>query len=100
MQLGFLTDGRVEDVAFATRHGFDCVELALFGDTVLFEHHRTFKWSLREHGIGLAAVSLFGQSYCHADGAEGGAKVRRGPEPGARRHPLGGVLRDTLPRGL
>lgn len=70
MQLGFLTDGRVEDVAFATRHGFDCVELALFGDTALFDHHRTFKWSLREHGIGLAAVSLFGQSYFHADGAE------------------------------
>lgn len=29
MRLGFLTDGSVEDVQFAARHGFGCLEVAL-----------------------------------------------------------------------
>lgn len=63
MQLGFLTDGRIEDVAFAAAEGFDCLELALFGDTPLFDDHSAFKAALAEHQITLAAVSLFGQDY-------------------------------------
>jgi sugar phosphate isomerase/epimerase len=70
MQLGFLTDGRVADVEFAAREGFECLELALFGDTPLFEDHRPFKQALEEREIVLAAVSLFGQNYFHPDPAE------------------------------
>ena len=63
MQLGFLTAGTVEDVAFAARHGFGCLELALFGDTPLFADHRDFAAALRDAALPLAAVSLFGQNY-------------------------------------
>lgn len=80
MQLGFLTDGRVEDVAFAARERFDCVELALFGDTPLFDDCRAFARALADHGIALAAVSLFGQNYFHAAEAERqklGERLRR-----------------------
>lgn len=63
MQLGFLTSGTVEDVRFARQHGFDCVELALFGDTALFQDHHAFKHALDDEGIKLAAVSLFGKNY-------------------------------------
>ena len=51
MTLGFLTDGRVEDVAFAAAEGFDCLELALFGDTQLFDDSSAFKAALAEHKI-------------------------------------------------
>ncbi|WP_395089848.1 sugar phosphate isomerase/epimerase family protein [Armatimonas sp.] len=71
MTLGFLTDGRVEDVVFAAAEGFDCLELALFGDTSLFDDASAFKNVLAEHQITLAAVSLFGQNYFdEATGAE------------------------------
>lgn len=63
MKLGFLTDGRTEDASFAADAGFDCLELALFGDTPLFENHRDFQSSLQDNGIPLAAVSLFGLNY-------------------------------------
>lgn len=63
MQLGFLTDGNVADVTFAAAEGFDCLELALFGDTRLFEDHAAFRSALADNGIALAAVSLFGQNY-------------------------------------
>jgi len=43
MRLGFLTDGRGADVQFAAREAFECLELALFGDTPLFEDHHAFK---------------------------------------------------------
>jgi sugar phosphate isomerase/epimerase len=66
MQLGFLTDGRVEDVTFASAEGFDCLELALFGDTPLFNDHAAFKQALADTGVKLAAVSLFGQNYFDA----------------------------------
>lgn len=68
MQLGFLTDGKVEDVAFAAREGFDCLELALFGDTPLFDDSQALKQALGDHGIALPAVSLFGQNYFEGDG--------------------------------
>ena len=70
MQLGFLTDGRVEDVTFAAREGFDCLELALFGDTALFENSRDLRQALGDEDIDLPAVSLFGQNYFHEDRAE------------------------------
>src|SRR5262245_43465162 len=70
MQLGFLTDGRVADVEFAAREQFECLELALFGDTPLFEDHHAFKQALEKHEIVLAAVSLFGQNYFHPDKGE------------------------------
>jgi sugar phosphate isomerase/epimerase len=63
MRLGFLTDGRVDDVTFAAAEGFDCLELALFGDTPLFADPTAFHHALTENGIALAAVSLFGQNY-------------------------------------
>jgi sugar phosphate isomerase/epimerase len=63
MQLGFLTDGRVEDVAFAVAEGFDCLELALFGDTPLFQDASAFANALKQHRIPVAAVSIFGQNY-------------------------------------
>lgn len=68
MQLGFLTDGKIEDVAFAAREGFDCLELALFGDTPLFDDSGNFKQALADHGIALPAVSIFGQNYFEGDG--------------------------------
>jgi sugar phosphate isomerase/epimerase len=67
MQLGFLTDGNPADAAFAAREGFDCLELALFGDTPLFADHSAFKAALADNGVPLAAVSLFGQNYFAAD---------------------------------
>lgn len=67
MKLGFLTSGTVEDVRFAIRHGFGCVELALFGETPLFTDHREFKDALQSEGVELAAVSLFGKNYHDAD---------------------------------
>lgn len=70
MQLGFLTDGRTDDAPFAAAEGFDCLELALFGDTPLFNDHSAFKNALADNGIPLAAVSLFGQNYFSTDGAE------------------------------
>jgi sugar phosphate isomerase/epimerase len=63
MKLGFLTDGRVDDVLFAADEGFDCVELALFGDTPLFDDSLAFKSALQKRKIALSAVSLFGQNY-------------------------------------
>jgi sugar phosphate isomerase/epimerase len=75
MQLGFLTDGNVEDVAFAAREGFDCLELALFGDTPLFENHADFKNALADNNVALPAVSLFGQNYFAED--EGAARANR-----------------------
>lgn len=63
MTLGFLTDGRLEDISFAAKAGFDCVELALFGDTPLFDDSTAFRAALAEHKIALSAVSLFGQPY-------------------------------------
>ncbi|HEY3284042.1 MAG TPA: sugar phosphate isomerase/epimerase [Armatimonadota bacterium] len=70
MQLGFLTDGRVEDVVFANEQKFDCLELALFGDTPLFQDHDALKQALAERGVCLAAVSLFGLNYFTEDAAE------------------------------
>ena len=70
MQLGFLTDGRVDDVTFAARQGFDCLELALFGDTPLFQNSRDLRQALGDEDIDLPAVSLFGQNYFHEDRAE------------------------------
>ncbi|MBI4531690.1 MAG: sugar phosphate isomerase/epimerase [Candidatus Latescibacteria bacterium] len=67
MKLGFLTGGTVEDVRFAARHGFDCLELALFGPTPLFEDHREFKNAMSSEGVELAAVSLFGKNYRDPD---------------------------------
>jgi len=69
VQLGFLTAGTVEDVAFAAGHGFDGLEVALFGDTPLFADHAEFGAALRGLGIPLSAVSLFGQNYRHPDPA-------------------------------
>ncbi|MDX1935127.1 MAG: sugar phosphate isomerase/epimerase [Capsulimonadales bacterium] len=78
MRLGFLTDGTVEDVTFARSEGFDCLELALFGDTGLFEDHAAFKGALSDNGVPLAAVSLFGQDYFDpATGAERTTRLRR-----------------------
>jgi sugar phosphate isomerase/epimerase len=78
MQLGFLTDGNIEDVAFAAKEGFDCLELALFGDTPLFQDHQTFKDALTKHQIKLAAVSLFGQNYFDEEtGTERLGRLRR-----------------------
>jgi sugar phosphate isomerase/epimerase len=67
MKLGFLTSGTVDDVRFAARHGFHCVELALFGETPLFADHRAFRDALHSEGIALAAVSLFGRNYRDPD---------------------------------
>lgn len=67
MKLGFLTGGTVEDVRFAARHGFGCIELALFGETPLYADHREFKDALRAEGVELAAVSLFGKNYRDPD---------------------------------
>jgi sugar phosphate isomerase/epimerase len=67
MQLGFLTSGTVEDVQFARKQGFDCVELALFDDTPLFQDHRAFKQALVDEGIDLVAVSLFGKNHHDPD---------------------------------
>lgn len=75
MQLGFLTDGDPDDVAFAAANGFDCLELALFGDTPLFDDASGFHKALSDHGISLAAVSLFGQNYF--DPFEGAARWER-----------------------
>ena len=75
MKLGFLTDGNVADVEFAATEGFDCLELALFGDTPLFEDHSAFQKALADKGVALAAVSLFGQNYF--DMAEGEARMTR-----------------------
>ena len=75
MQLGFLTDGRVDDVAFAAREGFACLELALFGDTPLFDDHAAFRRALADSGVALAAVSLFGQDYGAPNPSE--AETRR-----------------------
>lgn len=72
MKLGFLTSGTVEDVRFAARHGFGCVELALFGETPLFADHGELKAALQAEGVELAAVSLFGKNYRDPD-----AKQRR-----------------------
>lgn len=77
MRLGFLTDGRTEDAAFAAREGFDCVELALFGDTPLFQDHGAFRRALADAGVALAAVSLFGQNYFDAEGAKAREKRDR-----------------------
>lgn len=55
MQLGFLTAGTVDDVHFAARHGFDCLELALFGDTPLFRDHADFHAALQAQRIALSA---------------------------------------------
>ncbi len=68
MKLGFLTDGRIDDVAFAAQEGFDCLELALFGDTPLFDDCRAFQQALSAHNVALPAVSLFGQNYFEGDG--------------------------------
>jgi sugar phosphate isomerase/epimerase len=75
MKLGFLTDGNPADVHFAATEGFDCLELALFGDTPLFEDHSAFKSALTETGIPLAAVSIFGQNYF--DPTEGESRMTR-----------------------
>ncbi|WP_309715424.1 sugar phosphate isomerase/epimerase [Armatimonas sp.] len=78
MTLGFLTDGRVEDVAFAAAEGFDCLELALFGDTPLLDDSTAFQAALKEHKIALSAVSLFGQNYFdEATGAERLVRLER-----------------------
>jgi sugar phosphate isomerase/epimerase len=66
MKLGFLTDGKVEDVVFAAEEGFDCLELALFGDTPLFNDSLAFKSALQKRKMALSAVSLFGQNYFDA----------------------------------
>ncbi len=63
MHLGFLTDGNPGDVRFAAKEGFTCLELALFGDTPLFDNPHVFHNALRSEGIRLAAVSIFGQNY-------------------------------------
>jgi sugar phosphate isomerase/epimerase len=63
MKLGFLTDGRLEDVAFAADAHFDCMELALFGDTPLFQNPHALRNALQANDIPLSAVSLFGQNY-------------------------------------
>jgi sugar phosphate isomerase/epimerase len=77
MKLGFLTDGNTEDVAFAAAEGFDCLELALFGDTPLFDDHAAFKQALTESGVALAAVSLFGQNYFDADAGKAASNRER-----------------------
>ena len=63
MQLGFLTDGNPKDVAFAVETGFHCLEIALFGDSPLFDDPTPFQSALEESEITLAAVSIFGQDY-------------------------------------
>jgi len=67
MKLGFLTSGAVEDVRFASQHHFGCVELALFGETPLFNEHRAFRAALEDEGVELAAVSLFGRNHLDPD---------------------------------
>jgi sugar phosphate isomerase/epimerase len=63
MKLGFLTGGSVEDILFASDEGFDCVELALFGDTPLLTDSLGLRSALQKKKITLSAVSLFGQNY-------------------------------------
>ncbi|GAB4465549.1 MAG: sugar phosphate isomerase/epimerase [Armatimonadaceae bacterium] len=78
MKLGFLTDGRTEDVEFAADAGFDCLELALFGDTPLFQDHHDFAAALPNCGLSVAAVSLFGQNYFDPERGSGNVdRLRR-----------------------
>jgi hypothetical protein len=56
MRLGFLTDGTVEDVRFAAEHGFGCLEVALFGDSPLYEDSSEFKQACDDEGIPVSAV--------------------------------------------
>jgi len=69
MRLGFLTGGSVEDVEFACRHGFGCLEVALFGDSPLYKSCTDFKRACDDHGVPVSAVSLFGQKYFGKDKA-------------------------------
>ena len=77
MQLGFLTDGKIEDVAFAATQGFDCLELALFGDTPLFDDKAAFQEALSDYGIALPAVSIFGQNYFSEESGDATALAER-----------------------
>lgn len=76
MRLGFLTDGTVEDVKFAARHGFGCLEVALFGDSPLYEDSSEFQQACEDEGIPVSAVSLFGQRLFGPD--EEGVEEGRG----------------------
>ena len=67
MRLGFLTDGRVEDVTFAQQKQFGCLEVALFGDSPLYKDCKDFKKACSDSGIPVCAVSLFGQRLCGKD---------------------------------
>ncbi|HUS57788.1 MAG TPA: sugar phosphate isomerase/epimerase [Planctomycetota bacterium] len=69
MQLGFITSGTVDDVKFARKFGFDCLEVALFGDTPLFNDCKDFRKACDAEGIPVSAVSLFGQNYTSPDAA-------------------------------
>ena len=63
MKLGFLTDGNPADVTFASETGYQCLEIALFGDSPLFDDPTPFQSAIANSGIELAAVSIFGQDY-------------------------------------
>jgi len=67
MRLGFITNGSVDDVRFAAKYGFGCLELAIFGESPLFERHAGFKSALAGENVALSAVSLFGQNYREKD---------------------------------
>jgi len=79
MRLGFLTGGSVEDVKFAKKHGFGCLEVALFGDSPLYKSCKAFKKACEQNGIPVAAVSLFGQRHIGKDkkGVTAGRKYFR-----------------------
>lgn len=71
MQLGFLTDGRVSDMEFAQATGYQCVELALFGDPPSLESLKLWQ----DSPVPVVAVSLFGQDYF--DLATGADRMQR-----------------------
>ncbi|MFP4026746.1 MAG: sugar phosphate isomerase/epimerase family protein [Candidatus Brocadiia bacterium] len=75
MKLGFLTDGCTDDVEFASENGFGCLEVALFGDSPLYEDCSEFKQACDNADISVSAVSLFGQKmFGEADSVGEGRK--------------------------
>jgi len=67
MQLGFITLGDTEDVFFARKYDFDCLEVALFTDQPFKGDPAQFKRACNGEGVPVAAVSLFGQEFISPD---------------------------------
>lgn len=70
MELGFISDGRTTDPAFARSVGFDSLEIAFFGPNPLLADSRELESALLDQSMPIASVSLFGQNYFGADAAE------------------------------